>query len=117
MWRQLAIKAVVSGLIIAAASEMARRNPGWGGLVASLPLTTMLAMLWLWRDSPDPARVADFLVGTVLYVIAALPAFAVMALLLRRSIGITPALLGGAVFAIMGYLLLLFLGRRFGWPV
>jgi hypothetical protein len=37
MWGQLAIKALVSGLLIAAASEVARRNPGWGGLVAALP--------------------------------------------------------------------------------
>ena len=51
------------------------------------------------------------------HVIAALPAFAVMALLLRRGFGIAPALLGGALLAIAGYLLLLTLGRRFGWPV
>jgi hypothetical protein len=62
-------------------------------------------------------RAADFVAGTALYVIAALPAFAVMALLLRRGFGIAPALLGGALLAIAGYLLLLTLGRRFGWPV
>ena len=46
---QLAIKALVSGVLIAAASEIARRSPGWGGLVASLPLVSLLAMLWLGR--------------------------------------------------------------------
>lgn len=117
MWGQLAIKAVVSGLIVAAASEIARRNPGWGGLVASLPLTSMLALVWLWRDTQDPVRTADFIAGTALYVIAVLPAFAAMALLLRRGFGIAPALVGGAALAIVGYLLLLSIGRRFGWPV
>ena len=34
MWGQLAIKALVSGVLIALASEISRRNPGWGGLIA-----------------------------------------------------------------------------------
>ena len=47
----LIIKAALSGVIVAAVSEIARRYPGWGGLVASLPLTSLLAMIWLWRDT------------------------------------------------------------------
>ena len=46
-----------------------------------------------------------------------LPEALATALLLRRGFGIAPALLGGALLAIAGYLLLLTLGRRFGWPV
>jgi len=112
MWLQLAIKALVSGALIAAASEVARRNPGWGGLVASLPLTSMLALVWLWRDTHDPARAADFISGTALYVIAALPAFGVMAALLRKGAGFAPALLAGSLVAVAGYLLLMWAGRR-----
>ncbi|MFN3516537.1 MAG: DUF3147 family protein [Novosphingobium sp.] len=58
-WGQLAIKALVSGAVIAAASELARRSPGWGGLIASLPLVSTPAMIWLWRDTGDGARVAE----------------------------------------------------------
>lgn len=117
MWGQLAIKAALSGVVIAAASELARRNPGWGGLVASLPLTTMLALLWLWRDAPDATRAADFLFGTALYVLAALPSFFLIAVLLRRNVTIGPALFAGALAAMGGYLALMWLGRRFGLPV
>ena len=77
----------------------------------------MLALLWLWRDSHDPLRAADFLIGSTLYVAASLPAFAMMALLLRRGFGIAPTLVGGGLLAISGYLLLQLAGRRFGWPV
>jgi hypothetical protein len=117
MWGQLAIKALISGVLIAAASELARRNPGWGGLVASLPLTTLLAVMWLWRDTHDPMRAADFMAGTALYVIAALPAFAIIALLLRKGAGFAPAMLAGALVAIVGYLLLMWAGKRWGLPV
>ena len=114
---QLAIKALVSGVLIAAASEIARRNPGWGGLVASLPLTTLIALVWLWRDTHDPARAADFVAGTAYYVIAALPAFAVLALLLRRNTGFAPSLAAGCAVAMAGYLVLMWVGRRWGLPV
>jgi F0F1-type ATP synthase assembly protein I len=114
---QLAIKALISGTLIAVASEVARRNPGWGGLIASLPLTSLIALAWLWRDTADPVRAADFMAGTALYVIAALPAFALIAVLLRRGAGIGPALLGGALAAMAGYLALMWLGKRWGLPV
>ena len=117
MWGQLAVKALVSGVLIALASEVARRNPGWGGLLASLPLTTLIALVWLWRDTHDPARAADFVAGTALYVIAALPSFAVLAVLLRRGAGFAPALALCCVVAIAGYLALLLIGRRIGLPV
>lgn len=117
MWGQLAVKAVLSGLLIAAASELARRNPGWGGLVASLPLTSLVALAWLWRDTHDPARAADFLTGTALYVVAALPAFLLLAAMLRRGLGFAPALVLGGLAAMAGYLVLIWVGKRWGLPV
>ena len=117
MWGQLAIKALVSGALIALASEVARRSPGWGGLIAALPLTSLIALGWLWRDTHDAARAADFMSGTALYVMAALPAFVLIALLLRRGAGIAPAVMLGAVAAIVGTYAMIWVGRRCGWPV
>jgi hypothetical protein len=83
----LVIKAAVSGVIVAAVSEIARRYPGWGGLVASLPLTSLLAMLWLWRDTGDPARVAELSVSTVWFFAPSIPLFVALPLLLRSGVG------------------------------
>ena len=46
----LLVKALVSGVIIAIVSEVARRAPGLGALIVSLPLVSILAILWLWRE-------------------------------------------------------------------
>jgi hypothetical protein len=81
------IKAGLSGLLAAAISEIARRYPGWGGLVASLPLTSLVAMLWLWRDTGDPARVAELSVSIIWFVVASLPLFIALPLLLRSGFG------------------------------
>ena len=54
----LALKALISGILIAAASEIAKRYPGFGALVASLPLVSVLGMIWLWRDKLDAENMA-----------------------------------------------------------
>jgi hypothetical protein len=88
----LFIKAAISGAIVAAVSEIARRYPGWGGLVASLPLTSLLAMLWLWRDSGDAERVAELSVSTIWFFIPSVPLFIALPLLIRSGIGFWAAM-------------------------
>lgn len=83
----LLIKAALSGVIVAAVSEIARRYPGWGGLVASLPLTSLLAMIWLWRETGDSERVASLATGAFWFVLPSLPMFIVIPWLLRSGLG------------------------------
>lgn len=83
----LIIKAALSGIIVAAVSEIARRYPSWGGLVASLPLTSLLAMMWLFRDSRDPERVAELSVSTIWFLVPSVPLFIAVPMMLRGGWG------------------------------
>jgi hypothetical protein len=83
----LLVKAALSGVIVAAVSEIARRYPGWGGLVASLPLTSLLAMIWLYRDTADPERVAELSVSTIWFFVPSVPLFIALPLLIRSGLG------------------------------
>ena len=82
----LIIKAALSGMIVAAVSEIARRYPGWGGLVASLPLTSLLAMIWLYRDSGEPERVAELSMSTFWFLLPSVPLFIVLPVLIRSGV-------------------------------
>ncbi len=89
----LVIKALLSGAIVAAVSEIARRYPTWGGLVASLPLTSLLAMVWLYRDSSgDSGKVAELSVSTFWFFLPSVPLFLVLPALLRAHVGFWPSL-------------------------
>ena len=83
----LIIKAGISGIIVAAVSEIARRYPTWGGLVASLPLTSLLAMIWLWRDSGDTGKVAELSQSTIWFILPSVPLFIALPLLLKSGVG------------------------------
>lgn len=102
----LIIKAIVSAIIIVIVSETARRNPGTGALIASLPLISVLGMIWLWRDTHDVARMAEHSRATFWYVLPSLPMFLLIPALLKRGIGFWPALAAGVVLTMLLYLLL-----------
>ncbi|MFN9850078.1 MAG: DUF3147 family protein [Alphaproteobacteria bacterium] len=110
----LVIKAAISGIIVAAVSEIARRSPGVGALVVSLPLVSILAMIWLWRDTQDVARLAAHADATFWYVLPSLPMFLLIPLLLKREVPFFAALLSGCVLTILLYAALTLIGPRFG---
>ena len=99
----LVIKAGLSGIIIAIVSEVARRYPGWGALIASLPLVSILGMIWLWRDTHDVTRMAAHAEATFWFVLPSLPMFLLVPMLLRRGIAFWPALTAGCVLTVFLY--------------
>src|SRR3569833_4475553 len=91
------VKAAISGVIAALVAEIARRYPGWGGLVASLPLTSILAMIWLWRDTGDQMQVAALSGSILWFILLSLPMFIVLPALIRSGLGFWASL--GVVIA------------------
>lgn len=110
----LIVKAAISGVLVAVASEVARRYPGWGALIISLPLVSILGMIWLWRDTGDTARLADHAQATFWFVLPSLPMFLVVPALLRRGLAFWPALAIGCVMTILLYGLMIQVLPRLG---
>jgi len=110
----LATKALVSGVIIALISEIAKRSPTAGALVASLPLVSILGMIWLWRDTHDTDRMAAHVGATFWYVIPSLPMFLLIPCLLRNGFGFWAALGAGCILTILLYFAVAIIGARFG---
>lgn len=110
----LLVKALISGVIIAIVSEIARRSPGFGALVASLPLISMLGMIWLWRDTHDAANMARHAEATFWFVLPSLPMFLIIPAMLRQGWSFWPALLTGCVVTVLLYLAMTWIGPKFG---
>ena len=107
-------KAGLSGLLAAAISEIARRYPGWGGLVASLPLTSLMAMVWLWRDTGDPSRIADLSISIIWFIAASMPLFFALPLLLRSGLGFWGSMAIAVVATMALYALMFWAGPKLG---
>ena len=110
----LILKAAISGVLIAAASTLAKRFPGFGALIASLPLVSVLGMIWLWNEKPDAENMAAHAGATFWYVLPSLPMFLLIPVLLRSGAGFWGALAAGCALTIALYALTTWLGPRFG---
>ena len=110
----LILKAAISGVIIAIVSEVAKRSPGAGALIASLPLVSILGMIWLWRDTTDPVRMERHVGATFWYVLPSLPMFLLVPAMMKRGVGFWPALAAGCLLTIVLYLGMTAAGPRFG---
>ena len=113
MW-YLIVKAALSGILIAIISEVAKRYPGFGGLIASLPLVSVLGMIWLWRDKPDVANMASHAEATFWFVLPSLPMFLLIPAMLRQGFSFWVSLAAGCVMTVTLYSLMIWAGPRFG---
>jgi hypothetical protein len=98
------IKALISGAIVGVASETARRNAALGALFASLPLVSVLGMIWLWRDTRDLERLSVHAGATFWYVLPSLPMFLAMPWLWRHGVGFWPGLGLGCALTVALYI-------------
>lgn len=110
----LIIKAALSGIIIAIVSEVAKRNPGFGALIASLPLVSLLGMIWLWRDKPDASNMAAHVEATFWFVLPSLPMFLLIPALLRTGVAFWLSLMVGCLITVALYATMVWAGPRFG---
>lgn len=113
MW-QLVAKALLAGAMIAAIAEIGRRLPAMAALVASLPLVSVLGMIFLWHARPDAENMAVHAEATFWYVLPSLPMFLVIPALLRSGVSFWIALAAGCVLTVALYLVMMQIGPRFG---
>ena len=108
------LKFSVSALIIVLISEIAKRHSGFAALVASLPLTSLLAMIWMHFDGAESTQIAE-LSGQIFWlVLPSLLLFLLLPVLLKQGLGFWPSIGLSMTATITCYFLLLPLLRRVG---
>jgi hypothetical protein len=113
MWYYLS-KVIVSALVIVAVSEIAKRNSGFAALVASLPLTSLLAIIWLRIEGSQITQIAELSQQIFWLVLPSLVLFLLLPLLLRYGVTFWLSLGLASAATILCYLLMIPLLRRFG---
>ena len=111
------LKVVISALVIVVAAELAKRSSVLGAVVASLPLTSLLAFVWLYLDTGDTARVSSLATGIFWLVLPSLGLFLVLPLLLRLGWGFWLSLLVASGVTVACYGLMVVALRKAGMGV
>jgi uncharacterized membrane protein (GlpM family) len=90
------LKLLISNLIILLCVWLGRRFPSLAGLIATMPLTTLIVLLWLYSDKPgDRGTLTTYVGGVFFGVLPTLCFFGVVWLCLRRGGELPVSLLAG----------------------
>ncbi len=109
----LLLRWLLTATIVVLVTEVAKRSDRLGGLIAALPLVTILTLIWLHVDRQPVEKVANHALYTFWYVLPTLPMFLLFPWLLPR-LGFWPALLAGALLTGLAILALAVLVRPLG---
>ncbi|CAI8234646.1 MAG: Uncharacterised protein [Methanobacteriota archaeon] len=112
-WLEWLGKGLLSGAIVVAASEIAKKSSILGALIVSLPIVSILSLFWLYNDTKDTAKVADFAEGILWLVIPALSLFIILPYLLRRDWSFEAAIAVGIIATIMAYAIGVYFATQF----
>lgn len=81
----LIIKLMISACVIVAVSELSKTNRLVGSFLDSLPLVSILSILWLYKDTRDTSAIADLSLGIFFFVLPSLPMFPLFSWLLKKG--------------------------------
>jgi len=109
----LLTKYALTAAVVVLVSEIAKRSDQLGAFIASLPMVTVLALIWLHVEHQPEQKLANHAWYTFWYVIPTLPMFLVFPVLLPRW-GFWPALAACVALTIACFGLFALLVRRFG---
>jgi hypothetical protein len=110
----LALKFIVSAAVIVAVSEVAKRHSGIAALLAALPLTSLLAFVWLHVEGSPPAAIGTLSTQIFWLVLPSLVLFLALPALLKWGVGFWPSLALAAGATVACYLVMLPLLRKVG---
>jgi hypothetical protein len=111
---QYAVKIVVTAGLVVLISELSKRSTLLGALLASIPLVSVLAMIWLYAETRDVAQVAALSRGVFWLVLPSLALFLLLPALLERGYAFYASLAVSLAATIAAYYVTIVLARQLG---
>lgn len=99
------LKIILGGFLIWIVSEVGKSSGKLGGLILSLPTTSILAILWLWFETKDPSKIASLSSETSIFILPSFVFFVSLPLLLQRPLNFYLAFAISIVLTFFAYAL------------
>ena len=113
----IGLKLIITAAVVVGVSEIAKRSSTFAAMLAALPLTSILAMIWLYVDTKDSEKIIDLSYGIFWLVLPTLLFFILLPMLIKNHLGFWPSMVISAVVMIGFYLAFAFFGRKIGLPL
>ena len=108
------IKIVITTLLVVIISEISKRSSFIGAVLASVPLVSVLAMMWLYIDTKSVEKITDLSTGIFWLVIPSLALFVSLPLLLKAGMNFYISMVLSIVITVICYWLMVLALGHFG---
>ena len=111
------IKIIISALIIFIASEIAKKDTLVGAIIVSLPMISLLSIIWIYVETKDIERIISFSYSIFSMIIPSLSFFLTLPYFLKKNISFSISLMLSIVIMIVLYFGLATLYKKIGYVV
>ena len=108
------IKLIITSLVIVIVSEVAKRSTFIGAIIISIPLTSLIAFIWLYIDTKDYQKVISLSYGTLLLTIPSFSFFIILPILLKLKQNFILSLIISIIGTAIIYFIFTYLLKKFG---
>ena len=106
------LKTLISAIIIVAVSEIAKRYTWTAAIIVSLPLTSLLAFVWLYWDTKDYQKVIDLSYSTIVMTVPSIVFFIVLPILLKFKQNFVFSLIVSIISTVIAYAIFMFIIKK-----
>ncbi len=110
----LFIKFIITAITVVAVSEIARRSSLFAGLIASIPLVSFLAIIWLFWETKDPQKIINLSNSILLMIIPSLTFFIVLPILLKMNLSFFFSISAATILTFIIYWIYVILLNKLG---
>lgn len=108
------VKVLLTAVIILFVTKIQLFSDKLSALLIALPLTSLLAMIWMWHGGQSSSRIAGHAEGTFWFVLPTLPMFLILPWMLRSGWSFWTALGANCLFTIGFFWLTVLILKKFG---
>ena len=109
----LILKTLISAIIIVVVSEIAKKYTWTAAIIVSLPLTSLLAFVWLYWDTKDTQKVIELSYSTIVMSIPSFVFFIVLPLLLKFKQNFILSIIVSILSTALAYIIFMFIVKKF----
>lgn len=110
----LLFKYGLTALLVVGISELARNSERLGAFIGALPIISFSIIIWLYVETKDTRKIAEYSNYTFWYVIPTLPVFLLLPWLLAKNLNFWISLLVSSLTCIVLFFIASLIAKRFG---
>ena len=108
------VKVLLSSVIIVLISEISKRSSLLGSILASVPLVSVMAIIWIYLDTKDIQKIASLSTGIFWLVIPSLGFFILLPYLLKKQFDFWLSMGISVIAMVIFYFIMIFVLGKFG---